>query len=165
MLKVTRRLLKLVAFLNIALGLLILAIWLWLLVDPASFLGAVGGGAKAEITLTGARLSLGLMAPVMIAAHIIFARLLLILDSVDQGDPFVPDNGDRLQTVAWALLAVQICDLLFGAIGVWTDVLAGERISGWSPALTGWIAVLLVFVLARVFREGARLRDDAELTI
>ena len=29
----------------------------------------------------------------------------------------------------------------------------------------GWIAVLLVFVLARVFREGTRLRQEAELTI
>ncbi len=30
---------------------------------------------------------------------------------------------------------------------------------------TAWFAVLVVFVLAEVFREGARLRSEAELTI
>jgi len=30
---------------------------------------------------------------------------------------------------------------------------------------TAWFAVLVVFVLAEVFREGARLRREAELTI
>jgi hypothetical protein len=31
--------------------------------------------------------------------------------------------------------------------------------------LTTWFAVLVVIVLAEVFREGARLRSEAELTI
>jgi hypothetical protein len=31
--------------------------------------------------------------------------------------------------------------------------------------LTSWFSVLVVFVLAEVFREGARLRREAELTI
>ena len=34
---------------------------------------------------------------------------------------------------------------------------------GFNP--TAWFAVLVVFVLAEVFREGARLRREAELTI
>ena len=38
---------------------------------------------------------------------------------------------------------------------------AGE--SWFNP--TAWFAVLVVFVLAEVFREGARLREEAELTI
>jgi hypothetical protein len=32
-------------------------------------------------------------------------------------------------------------------------------------SLTAWFSVLVVFVLAEVFREGARLRREAELTI
>jgi hypothetical protein len=31
--------------------------------------------------------------------------------------------------------------------------------------LTTWFAVLVIIVLAEVFREGARLRGEAELTI
>ena len=34
-----------------------------------------------------------------------------------------------------------------------------------SFTLTAWFSVLVVFVLAEVFREGARLRREAELTI
>ena len=34
-----------------------------------------------------------------------------------------------------------------------------------SFSLTAWFSVLVVFVLAEVFREGARLRREAELTI
>jgi hypothetical protein len=36
---------------------------------------------------------------------------------------------------------------------------------GGGISLTTWFAVLVIFVLAEVFREGARLRGDAELTI
>ena len=36
---------------------------------------------------------------------------------------------------------------------------------GLTLNLTAWFAILVVFVLAEVFREGARLRQDAELTI
>ena len=35
----------------------------------------------------------------------------------------------------------------------------------WDFSLVGWIAVLLVFVLERVFEEGARIRDDLDAMI
>ena len=31
--------------------------------------------------------------------------------------------------------------------------------------MTGWLAVLLLFVLARVFNHGTRIRDDLEGTV
>jgi hypothetical protein len=74
-------------------------------------------------------------------------------------------NADRLRTVAIALLIIQIGDVLFGLVGAWADTAAGERISAWSPGITGWVAVLLAFVLARVFLEGTRMRDDLEMTV
>jgi hypothetical protein len=36
---------------------------------------------------------------------------------------------------------------------------------GWSFSITGWLAVLLLFVLARVFDQGTRMRDDLEGTV
>ncbi len=36
---------------------------------------------------------------------------------------------------------------------------------GGGVNLTTWFAVLVILVLAEVFREGARLRREAELTI
>jgi hypothetical protein len=35
----------------------------------------------------------------------------------------------------------------------------------WSFSVTPWIAVLLLFVLARVFEQGARMRADLEGTV
>lgn len=32
-------------------------------------------------------------------------------------------------------------------------------------SVNGWLAVLLTFLLARVFTEGARMRDDLEGTV
>jgi hypothetical protein len=33
------------------------------------------------------------------------------------------------------------------------------------PGFTGWIGVVMLFVLARVFRVGARMRDDLAMTV
>jgi hypothetical protein len=43
----------------------------------------------------------------------------------------------------------------------------GLRSTHWDGQinLTTWFAVLVIVVLAEVFREGARLRGEAELTI
>ena len=54
-------------------------------------------------------------------------------------------------------------DLAFGARVVGVAPHQGRPAGGVS--LTAWFAVLVVFVLAEVFREGARLRREAELTI
>jgi hypothetical protein len=34
-----------------------------------------------------------------------------------------------------------------------------------GPSIAGLLAILLTFVLARVFAEGARMRDDLEGTV
>ena len=159
---------RILAVFNIIFGALFLLLVGAMLFTPAPFLGSMARlwpQADAPALLTAARLAMALVVPATVAAYILFAKLLAILDTVSAGDPFVADNADRLRTIAWALLAIQICDVLFGIVGTWFDSAAGERISGWSPGVTGWVAVLLAFVLARVFREGARLRDDAELTV
>src|SRR5688500_3598363 len=40
-----------------------------------------------------------LAAPVI---HVIYTRLLAIVETVNAGDPFVVDNAERLQTIAWS---------------------------------------------------------------
>jgi hypothetical protein len=63
------------------------------------------------------------------------------------------------------LFALQVLSLVVGAIastvsspGHPIDIDAGFSISG-------WLAVLLTFLLARVFAEGAQMRDDLEGTV
>ncbi|PTS78058.1 DUF2975 domain-containing protein [Sphingomonas sp. HMWF008] len=102
--------------------------------------------------------------PAGAALHLIFSRLLAMVATVRDGDPFTAANAQRLQTIGWALLAVQVLDLLLGAFSLWFAALHVD-FATWSPSFGGWLATLMVFVLARVFRRGAEMRDDLALTV
>jgi hypothetical protein len=97
--------------------------------------------------------------------HAVLKRLLAIVETVRGGDPFVAANASRLQAIAWALLAVQILSLVIGAIAdaVSTPAHPVKLDAGFS--ISGWLAVLLTFLLARVFAEGTRMREDLEGTV
>jgi hypothetical protein len=97
--------------------------------------------------------------------HAGLKRLLAIVETVRLGDPFVAANAVRLQTIAWLLLALQVFSLVIGAIGraVSSPAHPVDIDAGFS--INGWLAVLLTFLLARVFAEGARMRDDLEGTV
>lgn len=101
---------------------------------------------------------LGIMASA--AAHIIFVRLRAIVATVRTGSPFVVKNAERLRSIAWGLLAIQTINLAFGYLSFRTD----EQL-GWSFGLTGWLAVLLLFVLAKVFEHGAAMNEELEGTV
>src|SRR3569623_746173 len=49
--------------------------------------------------------------------YVILKRLVAMVDTVRSGDPFVPANAKRLQTIAWVLLALQLISPLTGATG------------------------------------------------
>jgi hypothetical protein len=96
---------------------------------------------------------------------VVFKRLLAIVEAVRAGDPFVAASASRLQAIAWALLALQLLSLVVGAIadGISTPAHPLHFDAGFS--VNGWLAVLLTFVLARVFAEGANMREDLERTV
>ena len=97
--------------------------------------------------------------------HAILKRLLAMIGTVRAGDPFVPDNAYRLQTIAWVLLVLQLLSILIATIGrfVATPEHPLKLDAGFSIA--GWLAVLLAFVLARVFAEGTLMREDLKGTV
>jgi hypothetical protein len=100
-------------------------------------------------------------------AIVIVGRLRRIFQTLIAGDPFHPDNVRRLRIIGGALAALEVGRYVFVAVGrlIASDVgLSGMRLSG-QVNLTTWFAVLVIVVLAEVFREGARLRGEAELTI
>ena len=98
-----------------------------------------------------------------------FFRLLRrIVDSVGEGDPFVPINADRLQSMGWLSLALQAVIMAATPLMIWFDALPhkpnvhhGE--SGFSVGAL--VTALLLFVLARVFRVGAEMREELEGTV
>ena len=93
--------------------------------------------------------------------HIVFTRLIRIINSIPLGDVFSMANADNLRIMAWALLIFDGVDLAYGAISMAT---VGHT-SGWSPSFIGWFTALMLFVLAEVWRQGAAMRDDLEGTV
>ena len=97
--------------------------------------------------------------------YLVLTRLLAIVETVRAGDPFVAANASRLQAIAWALVALQVLSMVIGTIGrsVSTPAHPVHLDAGFS--INGWLAVLLTFLLARVFAEGALMREDLEGTV
>ena len=134
---------------------------------PAWFMKAIDVPAGVEpkpimIGLT-AIATLGVLAVPL--NHLILTRLLRMVETVGRGDPFVAANAYRLQAIAWALLALQLLSMAIGFIG---KAIASKEFplhleAGFS--VNGWLCVVLAFVLARVFAEGALMREDLEGTI
>jgi hypothetical protein len=97
--------------------------------------------------------------------YVVLKRLLAIVETVRAGDPFVAANASRLQAIAWVLLALNLLSIVIGAIAktVSTPAYPVHLDAGFS--ISGWLAVLLTFLLARVFAEGTLMREDLEGTV
>ena len=97
--------------------------------------------------------------------YVILKRLLAMVETVRAGDPFVAENAERLRAIAWTLLVLQLLSIVIGGIGraVSTPAHPVHLDAGFS--INGWLAVLLTFLLARVFAEGTLMRDDLQGTV
>ncbi len=95
--------------------------------------------------------------------NLIVGNLRRIGQTLTAGDPFHPDNIGRLRLIGLILAGLELGKWIFwGAVALLAPEVDRDN-GGWS--LTTWFSVMVVFVLAEVFREGARLRGEAELTI
>ena len=97
--------------------------------------------------------------------HAVLERLLAIVGTVRSGDPFVAANAQRLQTIAWVLLVLQILSLIIGGIAKAISTPAHPLHLDAGFSTSGWLAVILTFVLARVFAEGTLMREALEGTV
>ena len=166
-LSVTRRVLRTLVILNVVYGLAILVLLLASFLAEAWVTRALGvlpvEGSGSFVR--GMRLiAVAGIASVPIG-HIILQRLLAIVDTVREGDPFVVENAARLQSIAWSVVVLELLHLVVGAIAATTASSAQSLDIDWSFSLTRGIAVLMLFVLARVFDQGARMRADLEGTV
>ena len=91
----------------------------------------------------------------------ILNRLRRMFLAVNQGDAFEHANVARLQGVGVGLIGVQISAF----------ILAGTVPEGiidnldYSVDLGAWLGILIVFMLAEVFRQGAAMRDEQQMTV
>lgn len=134
------------------------------------FLASIAAGGKAlfwnpELAawppVLGAILMLGALLMLAEAAWLV----LEMIAAVPAGEAFTASNIKRLERIAWLVIGLQIVGFIAGLLG---RPIAGD-INGFDVGVSlspGGLAVaLLLFVLARVFRQGAAMQTDLEGTV
>lgn len=144
-----------------------------LLLNQARFLEALKADgttvASADFFLAA---SLTMVALVALLGLAIWFLLLLrqIVGTVAAGDPFIRDNADRLSKMGWIALGAQVLSVPLAASVIWigsmvedADSVRVDKDVGFDGG--GIVLVLVLFILARVFRQGARMREELEGTV
>ena len=159
--------LRILIVLNWLFGACILALLVYSFINEPWMIRALGasgfGGPRWVMMAMRGIAALGLVA--ILFNHAILERLLAIIVTVRRGDPFVADNAYRLNAIAWFLLALQLLALAIAAIGKAISAHGQPFHVDASVSVAGWLSVVLTFVLARVFAEGALMREDLEGTV
>lgn len=127
----------------------------------------VENGAPTE-AFWGILLLMPLVAGMLMLCYRFAEKLRAIVRTVELGDPFTPDNAGRLRGMAWLALAIQLASLPIGAVAMWienaTEKMGSMEVTA-DISANGLLLVLVLFILARVFKTGAQMRDDLEGTV
>jgi hypothetical protein len=122
------------------------------------------GMPEGQIVLVGA---FALLAALVCVLLLTFAIMLTtrIVESAMEGNPFVAKNADRLMQIGWLLLAIEVSGWFIGpAIIAMVPEKLADGIT-FDTSVVGLLGVLLIFVLAQIFRHGTELRADLEGTV
>jgi hypothetical protein len=110
-----------------------------------------------------------LIGAVAVAGSLVIVwRLKKLFDSFSSGEPFRRENAQHLRVIWVTMIAIEIARYaLMGLTGALLHVFGdGVRANyNFSIDLSTWGSILILIVLAEVFREGARLKEEQELTI
>lgn len=136
--------------------------------DRISINGAELTRAQVVALIRGPAIPVGcaLLTTYVGALVVITGKVRAVFVTLTRGDPFHPQNARRLRLIGLILAGLEILNQLASDI-VFMLLPDGVGEHGLSLGLnlTAWFSVGVVLVLAEVFREGARLRREAELTI
>ena len=122
------------------------------------------GMGAGQIVLVGA---FALLSALACTVLLLFAVLLTtrIVESAMQGNPFVPENADRLYKVGWLLLGIEVAGWFIEPM---LEFMVPEKLAaglGFGMSPVGVLGILLIFVLAQIFRHGTTLRANLEGTV
>ena len=159
--------LRVLTKLNLLMGALIMALLIASLIAEAPVMRALGvkPALANPMQFLGMRLIMVIGICAVPIVHFVLNRLLVIVATVGTGNPFVAANAARLSAIAWALLALELTHLAVAAVAASVSSAAVPLHIGWGFSLTRLLAVLLLFVLARVFEQGASMREELEGTV
>jgi Protein of unknown function (DUF2975) len=106
-----------------------------------------------------------LIAVTAMLGYLFVRHLRQVIDSVADGDPFIPDNAVRLNRMGWLVAAIQLIAIPAGALAGWIAWAGHVRYIDVGVSLGGVLLALILFILARVFRRGAEMREELEGTV
>ena len=89
------------------------------------------------------------------------AELAKIVATVRQGDPFTLVNAARLTRMGWLAMGVLGINIVQTLMCMYLPTNGMDT----HMSLTGLAVGLVLFILARVFRHGAEMREDLEGTV
>lgn len=103
-------------------------------------------------------------------ALVIVGRLRRLFDSFTSGEPFRRENATHLRVIWITMLVIELAryallamvGALFATFGTPDGAQANFNI---NIDLSTWMSIAILIVLAEVFREGARMKEEQELTI
>jgi hypothetical protein len=99
-----------------------------------------------------------------------------IIDTAKAGDPFVAANANRLALIGWLLVAViavqflaertvnYLMEKMTAAHHLPLNAIGTFALGSWASPV-GFLAILLIFVLAQIFRRGTEMRSELEGTV
>ena len=171
----------LVVFLQVVTGIAVIAILIALpivLTQHEEFRQAlVEGGSGVSLWQGMAMIALFLLAvAILVGALFWFFRLLgRIIDTVKARDPFTPENADRLWHMGWIALGIQVGSFLIEMLGYYIGTIFPDGVGedNWHFTIdgdfmfsgNGLVLAVVLFILSRVFRKGAEMREDLEGTV
>lgn len=107
-------------------------------------------------------IGLGTIVALLVLCLVFLRHLARLLRSAAGARPFTHANAQRLQRMAWLMLAMEVLSIIIGVYASWMGPDFAWMEVGGGMSITGLIAVLMLFVLARVFAVGAAMRDDLD---
>ena len=163
----SRKVLAILIRLNIVAGVLIAALLVASLLAKGFVMRALSipGDAEHVALFPGMQLIMVLGIVAVPITHAVLSRLLAIVDTVRLGEPFAVRNAERLKQIAWAVLALEVLHLVIAGVASGVSTPRAPIDITWDFSIARWLTVLLLFVLARVFESGARMRADLEGTV
>ena len=128
--------------------------------------------AEAGAPASGFWLLIGAMALIIVLLSLafrFFKELSGIVNSVREGDPFQVQNADRLTRMGWISIGAHGLAIVLAALSAWfapyLEKAGHDAEFGFDVEITGLLLTLILFVLARVFRHGAAMREELEGTV
>jgi hypothetical protein len=118
----------------------------------------------AQLATVGA---VALSAALICIVMALFAIMLTtrIVETAMSGSPFVNENAGRLMRIGWLLLGIEAIGFL---INLMLAYLLPEKLItsiDLEVSPVALLAILLIFVLAQIFRHGSEMRAELEATV